>query len=270
VRPEAFVVHYQPVLDLTSARAARLATGPALAHRTRWVEALLRWPLKDGSLLAPSDPGAPELHDRVIDSAVEIAVRHAMRWRARWMGFPVAVNLSARQLARRDLASHLADLVDGLGGRRGDLLLEGPAGQLVPGRDAAVRRAIGDLCEHGFRLALDEVTLTGGSVSALAGLPADVLKVSRRLVAAMPHDPAAAAAVAAQGAFARSAGMIALAVGIQTETQLDMLVDMGYRLGQGFLLSHPLTASEISVFCRPPVAGPAGIEAARRRLVATD
>lgn len=268
VRPETFAVHYQPVLDLECAQAARRAGGAALAEGTRWLEALVRWPANDGSFLAPDDPGAPELDVATADAAIEIAVRDAMRWRARAMNFRVGVNLSTAQLNRPHVAQRMGDLVDASGGRRDDLIVEVSADELDPARGDRPRRAVGDLCEHGFRLALDEVALSARDIGKLAGLPTCVLKASRRLVAAAEHDPEAAATLEGLAVFARSSGMTPLAVGIETSTQLDLVVGLGYRIGQGFLLSRPLTAAEVTVFCRPLSGESAGAEAARRRLLA--
>src|SRR3954471_834932 len=93
VRPGTVAVHYRPVLDLDSVRAARSAGGAALAEGTRWVEACVRWPAVDGDLLAPGDFGAPALDDAARLAAIGLAVRDSRRRLADSMTFPAAVGL---------------------------------------------------------------------------------------------------------------------------------------------------------------------------------
>jgi len=71
-------------------------------------------------------------------------------------------------------------------------------------------------------------------------------------VAALPHDPGAAAIVESIVKLAHSLGLQPLAEGIETEAQLHFLVEHGCDLGQGFLLGRPMVPSRIEELAAQP------------------
>jgi EAL domain-containing protein (putative c-di-GMP-specific phosphodiesterase class I) len=73
----------------------------------------------------------------------------------------------------------------------------------------------------------------------------DILKIDRTFIRDIPADEEAAAMVTAVVQLAESLGMTPLAEGIETEEQWHFLAERGCRLGQGYLFSRPLPASEL-------------------------
>jgi EAL domain-containing protein (putative c-di-GMP-specific phosphodiesterase class I) len=53
--------------------------------------------------------------------------------------------------------------------------------------------------------------------------------------------------------FCREAGVVLIAEGIETRTQLDALIDLGIAYGQGYLFAHPGSPYPISVHIPPPL-----------------
>jgi EAL domain-containing protein (putative c-di-GMP-specific phosphodiesterase class I) len=76
-------------------------------------------------------------------------------------------------------------------------------------------------------------------------MPVDVLKIDRTFVREVHADPQSASMVTAMIALASNLGMTALAEGIETDEEWRFLTDRGCPLGQGFLFSKPVPASEI-------------------------
>jgi EAL domain-containing protein (putative c-di-GMP-specific phosphodiesterase class I) len=71
-------------------------------------------------------------------------------------------------------------------------------------------------------------------------LSPDVIKLDISLVQGLPADPVRRALVTALVAFARQAGAVVVAEGIETEAELQALRGTGVRLGQGFHLGVPM------------------------------
>ena len=101
------------------------------------------------------------------------------------------------------------------------------------------------LREHGVRLAIDDFGTGHSSLGRLRELPVSTLKIDRSFVADLPDDRGAAAIVVAIIQLAHSLGVQPLAEGIETQEQLDFLLEHGCELGQGYLLGRPVPADEL-------------------------
>ena len=107
------------------------------------------------------------------------------------------------------------------------------------------RRQARALRERGFRLALDDFGAGNTALTWLQQLPIDVLKLDRAFTAGL-EDPATHAIVASLLTLSAELGVESLAEGVETDAQRDTLTDLGCRYLQGYLLSRPRSASEIT------------------------
>jgi EAL domain-containing protein (putative c-di-GMP-specific phosphodiesterase class I) len=101
------------------------------------------------------------------------------------------------------------------------------------------------LRELGVRLVIDDF---GTGYSSLAYLPRfslDVLKIDCSFVAALDEDEGSAAINSAILGMASALGLPVIPEGIETESQVEQLRQLGCRFGQGFLLSPPMKADEM-------------------------
>ena len=94
----------------------------------------------------------------------------------------------------------------------------------------------------GVRLAIDDFGTGHSSLSRLAVLPVNTLKVDRSFVRDIPAV-GDAPLVRAMIAMAHSLGLTVVAEGIETERQRDYLTDLGCEHGQGYLFSRPVPAA---------------------------
>ena len=78
-------------------------------------------------------------------------------------------------------------------------------------------------------------------------LPLDMLKIDRTLIAGLPEDRRKRAIVEASIALARTAGLQTVAVGVEHETQLRMVRELGCSLAQGFLLQAPESPERVTL-----------------------
>ena len=106
------------------------------------------------------------------------------------------------------------------------------------------------LREHGVRLAIDDFGTGHSSLGRLRQLPVRTLKIDRSFVADLPHDRGAAAIVVAIIQLAHSLGLQPLAEGIETQEQLDFLLEHGCDLGQGYPAGPPGAGGELELTSR--------------------
>ena len=236
-RDELFLV-YQPKLDL--------ATG-----RITGVEALMRWRHPSMGLISPLQ-FIPIAEDTgLIDSfghwALKVACRDARKWQDQGHPVQMSVNLSARQLDRPRLAEEVAGVLADARLDPGQLELEITESGVMrnPVRAALRLRELRDL---GVSLAIDDFGTGYSSLSYLRTFPLGTLKIDRSFIKDLPADEDAANLTAGIIALAHRLRMKVVAEGVETLEQLGYLRASGCDEIQGYYLSMPITADEMSRF----------------------
>jgi EAL domain-containing protein (putative c-di-GMP-specific phosphodiesterase class I) len=97
------------------------------------------------------------------------------------------------------------------------------------------------LRERGVRVCLDDFGTGHSSLSTLAHLPIDQLKLDRAFLARLGEDPSADRFLEAMFAFADALGLETIAEGVEHERQRITLRRLGCRYAQGFLLGRPMS-----------------------------
>jgi diguanylate cyclase (GGDEF)-like protein len=227
---------YQPVTEL--------ATGHVVG-----VEALVRWQHPTLGLLGPYDfiPLAEETGD--IDAigcwVLDTATRQVARWRrtiAQYRELWLAVNLSAFQLhspvglagIKRILADPAVDT--------SFVVLEVTESALAVDVDGGIT-SLQTLKDSGVRIAVDDFGTGFSSLSTLARLPVDILKIDRSFVSGDDPITASEPMLDCILAMAQRLSLMVIAEGIEETDQMQLLQEMGCAMGQGYLLARP-TAPE--------------------------
>lgn len=112
------------------------------------------------------------------------------------------------------------------------------------------RYILGRLRELGIHLAIDDFGTGYTSISYLKNLPVNALKIDRSLLKNIPDDPKDCAIVKSLISTSSKVGATIYAKGIETQQQLKFLIDNNCDMGQGFLLSKPLTPQETLKFIK--------------------
>ncbi len=236
-RDELFLV-YQPQVS-------------AHGYKLVGAEALARWRHPTRGVIAPGEfiPIAEEcgLIGAIGEHVLKMACRQARAWRDRGSRIPVSVNLSAVQLAERELDRRIASIVAEAGLTPDAIVLELTESAIV--RDAAAAaRAMQRLAADGMRFALDDFGMQHSALSHLSDLPFDTLKIDRAFVTRMTESRGHAALFQAIVAMIHSLGMTAVAEGVEQPSQLIYLQAYGCDTLQGFLFSRPLPAHEFEPY----------------------
>jgi diguanylate cyclase (GGDEF)-like protein/PAS domain S-box-containing protein len=215
------------------------------------VEALVRWQHPDRGLVPPAEfiPLAEEtgLVVPIGRWVLEEAVRQAQEWTRQQPHHPLVVwvNLSARQLAQRDLAETIAATLKRHGVPAARLGLEITESALLEDADHAIA-TLRALRELGVRLAIDDFGTGYSSLAYLRQLPIDQLKVDRCFIDGLSVDAEARAIVAAVTGLARALGLTTVAEGVETSAQVDALRELACDLAQGYFFTTPQRPTNVS------------------------
>jgi diguanylate cyclase (GGDEF)-like protein len=231
-----FVLHYQPQLDLRSRRI----TG---------VEALVRWDHPRHGLLAP-----PEFIPLIEPTAligpltlhvIDRALTQLAAWQRRGIRLQMAVNLSARNLLDPELPRQVVDLLAAHATTPARLILEVTESAAMADPDRAVS-VLEALRASGVGVSVDDFGTGNASIEYLTTLPATELKIDRSFVTDMLTDTRAEAIARSTLDLARNLGLTVVAEGIESEAVLERLVELGCETGQGYLISRPHAAEELT------------------------
>ncbi len=232
-------LHYQPLIALRSGEITGL-------------EALVRWRHPERGLLDPGDFVSIAEDSGMIDSigrwVQESACRQILEWhelRPDQRPFDVSVNLSARQVTNRELATSIEEILACTGLDPVHLLLEITESVLVE-ESATARGTLEALSETGVGLVLDDFGTGYSSLAYLNRFPFDALKVDRSFVDALGIEQERTAIVEAIIGMARALSLDVIAEGVENDAQLSELRRLGCDYAQGHLFSRPLPAAEIS------------------------
>ncbi|MEA2479777.1 MAG: hypothetical protein QOJ07_1699 [Thermoleophilaceae bacterium] len=213
------------------------------------VEALVRWNHPERGLIAPNDfiPLAEStgLIGRLTVLVLDEALRQCAAWRAGGLEVAVAVNLSARNIADAELPELVQGLLADHDVAPSSLVLELTESTLMVDPIRA-KEVLMVLHRMGVGLAIDDFGTGYSSLSYLSELPVTELKIDRSFVKSMATSDGDAFIVRATIDLGRNLGLRVVAEGVETEAMWDRLGDLGCDVGQGYYLSRPVPAAELT------------------------
>jgi EAL domain-containing protein (putative c-di-GMP-specific phosphodiesterase class I) len=101
------------------------------------------------------------------------------------------------------------------------------------------------LIDAGIGVALDDYGTAYSSLSLLRELPLTGLKLDKSFIDSIDTDPTSAVLVAGVMASARALGLLTTAEGVERETQLAVLRELGCDTAQGYLIARPQPAGDL-------------------------
>ncbi|MBW3657392.1 MAG: EAL domain-containing protein [Actinobacteria bacterium] len=227
-----FVLHYQPIVELTDGTI-------------RGVEALVRWNHPERGMVSPAEfiPLAEET-GLIIPMGRWIlreACRQVTDWQTRFDTEPplsVSVNVSMRQFSHGDIVRDVREALEESGLAPGSLTLELTESALVQDTDATIR-LLRQLKALGVRLAVDDFGTGYSSLAYLQRFPLDVLKIDRSFVEGMVNGSQSPALVRAIVEIGHSLQLETVAEGIEHDEELTQFRALHCSLGQGYLFARP-------------------------------
>jgi diguanylate cyclase (GGDEF)-like protein len=237
---EEFVVYYQPQIDF--------ATG-----RVSGAEALLRWRPEGLGLVSPA-AFIPILEETGLIVEVGLWVlRESCRQGKEWLDeaglrLRIGVNVSAFQLLQPNFIQCVEEALAETGYPPELLELE-LTESLFVGEFATAARILGTLQTMGISLALDDFGTGQSSLSYLDRLPFHRLKIDQSFIRGIKDGDDCPPIVRNIIQMAGSLGMSAIAEGVETAHQAEILRSEGCGEGQGFLFSPALLPEAAAALC---------------------
>jgi diguanylate cyclase (GGDEF)-like protein/PAS domain S-box-containing protein len=241
IQQQQFELYYQPQADLTNGMVCG-------------VEVLIRWNHPDKGRVSPADfiPVAEETGQIVAvgEWVLRTACAQLAQWRSRGMPvFPLAVNLSIRQLLQPALIDVVREVLAENGLQPGDLELEITEGIMMGDAKAALD-FLTRMHEMGVQLSIDDFGTGYSSLNYLKNLPVDKLKIDQSFVRDIEVDSSDAAIVRSIISLGHRLDLRVIAEGVETLAELDFLRMRGCDEVQGYYFSRPLPTDEFERFIR--------------------
>jgi EAL domain-containing protein (putative c-di-GMP-specific phosphodiesterase class I) len=221
-------MHYQPKVNA--------ASGAIIGF-----EALIRWPQAEGAPIPPSlfIPIAEETGriDPIGSWAIQQVAAELQRLSA--LGFddiPIAVNVSALQFRREDVARSLGAAVEAAGIRPALLEVELTESGVMSNPAQAIE-TLHQIHALGMTIAIDDFGTGYSSLAYLKRFPIDKLKIDASFVRDIATDPSDAAIVLAIISLAHVLDLTVIAEGVETEAQVAFLIEHGCDELQGNFFS---------------------------------
>ncbi|VAX24480.1 diguanylate cyclase/phosphodiesterase (GGDEF & EAL domains) with PAS/PAC sensor(s) [hydrothermal vent metagenome] len=231
--------YYQPRIDLKTMKVVGM-------------EALIRWRRHSSGLVLPAHfiPVAEEIGFIVnIDEWIlRAACEFTNNINVNGTGFSakplnVSVNLSARNFERLDLIETVQEAASISGLHPNHLELEVTESTIIRNMDLAIR-ILKKLRDRGFKVSVDDFGTGYSSLNYLTKFPLTTLKMDRSFVVDIPSNVNSRSIAKAIILMAKEMDVKVVAEGVETQDQLNFLVDHGCDEVQGYIFSPPVSGAE--------------------------
>nr|WP_241664380.1 EAL domain-containing protein [Ningiella ruwaisensis] len=218
-------------------------------HAVKGAEALMRW-RKDGKTVSPAEfiPFLEEsalivdVGERILNSVCQ----YISELKDRDMlpkDFKVAVNISAKQLARHDFIETVSRILQKHKVSGNKLEFEITESVALNNMADTIKKIV-SLKKMGISFSLDDFGTGYSSLSHLKDLPVDKLKIDRSFINDITVDKQDENLVRSIIQLSRNLGLTTVAEGVETQAQVEWLMLNGELLLQGYFFSRPLEIAD--------------------------
>ncbi|MFT8245956.1 putative bifunctional diguanylate cyclase/phosphodiesterase [Roseomonas sp. BN140053] len=236
--------HLQPIVSLRHA--------PGTAPPVIAVEALARWTHPAVGAIAPAELFAvigPERASHLGQVVREraLAAFAALR-RSGLAEARIALNLSASEVCRADIALHIAEQVERAGLSLRSVEVEITEEILLDRISDRTLDQLAALRGRGARLVLDDFGTGRSGLAQLLRVPLDGVKLDKQFVQRLGSDLRAEEIIRASVSLAHGLGLEIVAEGVETEPQAAVLRRLGCDAAQGFLFARPMPPQQLEAW----------------------
>jgi diguanylate cyclase (GGDEF)-like protein len=252
-------VHYQPIARVSDVHVVK-------------AEALVRWQHPELGLLLPDEFISVAERTGLIEDltlhVLDTALTQSRTWQLAGLDIRVAVNLSVHVLLDVDWPSKVLNLLREHQIRPELLILEITESGIMSDPERMIP-ILNEIADAGVIFSIDDFGTGYSSLSYLQRLPVSEVKIDKSFVHPMAVDPAAAKIVRSVVDLGRSLGLRIVAEGVEDQRTLDHLAAIKCDFVQGYYLSKPLPAHELTEWllnrhAPRPAAKPAPVPTPRR------
>jgi diguanylate cyclase (GGDEF)-like protein len=236
------VAHLQPIVELRSRRVVG-------------AESLARWHCDALGTVSPDVfvPLAEQtgLIGELTRWSMNATLRHAGAVRLGELGMRFSLNLSPRVFLEHSFGDQLLSALRLWDVPPEAITLEVTEGAVMedPEHSAEVLHR---MSQAGMSISIDDFGTGYSSFSYLRQFPADEVKIDRSFIRDIVHDARSAELVRSMIELAHRLRMRVVAEGVEDEPTVELLLDMGCDLAQGFHLGRPQLAEDFIAHLRTP------------------
>ncbi|MGZ2411237.1 EAL domain-containing protein (putative c-di-GMP-specific phosphodiesterase class I) [Sphingomonas sp. F9_3S_D5_B_2] len=224
-------VLYQPQIEPT--------TGRILG-----AEALARSPIAQSADLLFERAARAGLEEQLSRVVQRKALRCAATWSGPLKDLGVSINLLPQEITRTGHVQWLLAEIAGCGIDPGRVTIEITESALLADEVAAAECLV-KLRETGIRIAVDDFGTGYASLAYLISLPLDIIKIDRRLVCDIVGGARDRIVLRALIQLARELDLTVVVEGVESTSQLALLIEWGCDCYQGFLAAGALSEAEL-------------------------
>jgi EAL domain-containing protein (putative c-di-GMP-specific phosphodiesterase class I) len=246
----AFVLHYQPQLNLS--------TGEVIA-----VEALIRWPHPRLGLVPP-DRFIPLAEDAGLMPALTTwvlgeAMAQCAAWRSSGRMLAVSVNVTTTNLLQVGFVDLVVDLLN-RNGLPGEALVIEITETTIIKDFAGSKTVIERLRDFGVVVSIDDFGAGFTSLAYLSSLAVGELKLDRDFIKDLGSESKERdlELVRATIQLGHDMRLRVVAEGIEDEETLELLIELGCDLAQGYYISRPMPANKLAFMSTDASLAPIG------------
>ena len=231
---DEFILHYQPIMDLSTVRPLGF-------------EALIRWQHPSGQLVSPNqfitlaeENGLIlEIGDWVLHTALSQLKAWEQKLDKDLSKLEMSVNVSGKQLYSGNLIQRIDHALSQTGVDANCLKLELTESVLIDNTNS-VKKVLESIRERNIKLSIDDFGTGFSCLGYLNQFPINYLKIDKSFVKNIHCDHGSLAIVKAIVALAKNLNMKVIAEGVEEQSQLISLQEIGCDYAQGYLFSKPL------------------------------
>lgn len=233
VKNDELIVYYQPIIDLR--------TGHVISF-----ESLMRWRHPQRGFVSPAlfIPLAEELGliGTVGLFTVESVCNQLRKWQAETEDCPnISVNVSVRQLMDSSMYAELYKTLADLGDLARFISVEVTETVIMQDPGTIIER-LKELRALKMKIYMDDFGTGYSSLSYLANFPLDVIKIDQAFIASMLTDVKSERLIASIIHLARDLGLKTVAEGVETEEQMEKLIQLECDYGQGHYFAKAMNS----------------------------
>ena len=218
--------------------------------RIKGIEALIRWNSPDFGKLMPNDfiPIAED-SDVIVtisDWVLKTALEQNLSWKEKFGEmYPMAVNLSRRQISKPDFLTKIVNLLEELNYPPKFLELE-LRETVLSHADVRILKDFGHLRELGVKISVDDFGTGLINITNLKTFPLDCIKIDKCFISNISKSQEKQQIVDAIISLAKTFKLSLIAEGVETGIELDYLKQSGIADIQGFYFAEPLNVEAMT------------------------
>jgi len=217
------------------------------------VEALARWKHPERGLISPARflPLAEDvgLLDAIDARIVELSFAAMMRLDKQGVHLPkIGLNITASKLYNPSWLEHINSNLDQFGIEAERVAFEIVESIIFDDDRDHLADAVKRIADAGFQIQLDDFGTGHASLSTLRLLPLSCVKIDKTFVRNIDADPDLRRLTEGIIGLIHGSRMTALAEGVETQLEADILKELGVNYLQGYRVAHPMPESDLGAF----------------------